>query len=47
MIEARYKLRCRICGKTFDSYEEHALHLFSEHSNKLWARFKPEIIKEE
>ncbi|MCD6235751.1 MAG: hypothetical protein J7J94_01990 [Thaumarchaeota archaeon] len=42
----KFKLRCRICGKTFDSYEEHAEHVFSEHPDQLWARFKPEIIEE-
>ncbi|MEM4497723.1 MAG: hypothetical protein QW692_02730 [Nitrososphaerota archaeon] len=44
---ARYILRCRICGELFESYMEHAEHVFSRHSEALWARFKPEIVMRE
>jgi len=45
MVEGRFRLRCRICGKAFESYEEHALHVFTEHEDALWARFRPEIVR--
>ncbi len=47
MVKGKYLVRCRVCGKSFESYEEHAEHVFSEHPKDLWARFRPEIIKEE
>ncbi|MCL7394458.1 MAG: hypothetical protein LZ169_06535 [Thaumarchaeota archaeon] len=44
---AKYLLKCRVCGEAFESYEEHAEHVFSKHPEALWARFRPEIVKEE
>jgi len=46
MKRGRYVLRCRVCGKGFQSYEEYALHVFSDHPDKLWARFRPEVVAE-
>ncbi|MCD6341852.1 MAG: hypothetical protein J7L83_03240 [Thaumarchaeota archaeon] len=46
MRAAKFKIRCPICGKLFESYEDYASHIFSEHPDSLRARFKAEIIRE-
>jgi len=46
MASGKFLLRCRICGESFESYEEYATHIFSKHPDRLSARFRPEIIQE-
>ncbi|MCD6591462.1 MAG: hypothetical protein J7K78_00395 [Thaumarchaeota archaeon] len=47
MTPRKFLLRCRICGESFESYEEYAAHVFSKHPDRLSARFRPEVIREE